>query len=529
AGTIATVVQIAPVLSAARNLRLYGHVGLADGGACGTANEFLGVQTAATVRLTQADGTALGPSVRVNRFGDYAIDAAVPVKASLKLQVQCESYATTLDVPTPKAAAGYASSAPVELSYQLPNSRPRVVKMVANGPEGSVRGQMVALELPDAQSKGLPRPDHFLTYKGKDTPLSACMYYRALGAAGGCDAQGNMLAPISFEDWKRQNKFKPYADGNTEVSANYINKMDLNLVRRMTATSTGPNSIAFYVCNHPGPEGSTQTEVDQVLSIGLADEKRVACVAMEWTSSPGANGGQPFTKFLTFAPDGALLPSINLDGRGEKYMPGACIACHGGSQYNGRFPDKGNPSAYLGANFLPLDTGNYYFGSSPALTEPAQVEALYALNQLVRATEKTSAAAPDTATTRLIDGWYAHGKVLDKSYVPPSWRVDETQVATAGASRFYREIIGSSCRTCHTALGTTFDWDALGPVLMRGRAETHVCGGTADLALNATMPNALVSRNKVAEHIQADPALAALMRTFLGCDAPRPDPAYPKR
>jgi mono/diheme cytochrome c family protein len=355
------------------------------------------------------------------------------------------------------------------------------------------------------------------------------MYYRSLGAAGACDAQGNMEAPISFDDWKRKHQFKPFAGSNTEVAANYINRWDLNLVRRMVATSTAPDSTAFYVCNHPGPEGSTQTEIDKVLDAGLNDEKRVACVAMEWSTSPGVNGGLPFTKFLTFGPDGSLLPSINLDGRGEKYMPGACVACHGGTQYNGRFPDKGNPSPFLGARFLPFDTGNYMFSSRPSLTEMAQVDALFSLNQLVRATEKTSAAVADTATTRLIDGWYHGGKTLDKAFLPVNWRVDETQVATAGAGKFYREVIGSSCRTCHTALGTRFDWDALGPLPLKGRAESHVCGGTAELAVNASMPNALVTHNSLSERVKADQQLAALMRTFLGCDAPRPDPAYPKR
>ena len=530
ADPVVTAVPVKPVLSVDRNLRLYGHVALADGGVCGTQNEFQGVQSAATVQLLQADGASLGPAVRVNRFGDYAVDAAVAARASVKLRVQCESYTTTLDVPAPASVAtGYVSSAPVELSHQIPNSRPRVVKMVANGQDGNVRGQMVELELPDAQSRGLPGPDYFLTYKGKDTRLSACMYYRSLGAAGDCDAQGNMVAPISFDDWKRRLQFKPYAGSNTEITANFINKVDLNLVRRMVATITAPDSIAFYVCNHPGPKGSTQTEVDQVIETGMRDEKRVACVAMEWSTSPGVNGGVPFTKFLTFAPDGSLLPSINLDGRGEKYMPGTCVACHGGTQYNGRFPSKGNPSPLLGARFLPFDTGNFYFGSSAAFTEQSQVDALFSLNQLVRATEKTTAPVTDTATTRLVDGWYAKGRALDKSYVPGNWRVDETQVANAGASRFYREVIGSSCRTCHTSLGSNFDWDSLGPLAMKGRAETHVCGGTADIALNASMPNALVSRNSVAERVKADPALAALMRTFLGCDAPRPDPAYPRR
>ena len=527
-GTVAAVSSISPALDSGRNLRLHGHIGLADGGVCGAHEAFFGVQSAATVRLLQADGVPMGTAVRVNRFGDYALDAAVPAQARFKLQVQCESYAVTLDVPA-AAGAGYGSGTPVELSHQIPNTRPRIVKMVANGPEGSVRGEMVQLVPADAESNGLPSPDHFLSYKGLDTRMSGCMYYRALGAVGGCDAQGNMLAPISFEDWKRQNKFAPYAAGNTEVAANYVNKMDLNLVRRMVATRTADNAIAFYVCNSPGPDGASQAEVDHVIAVGLKDEKRVACVAMEWTPSAGANGGLPFTKFYTFGPDGSLLPSINLDGRGEKFLPGACVACHGGTQYNGRFPDKGNPSPYLGAAFLPFDTGNYYFGSSPALTEAQQTEGLYALNQLVRATELPTTAAPATPTTRLIDGWYAQGHTLDKSFLPPNWRIDESQPGNAGAARVYHEIVGASCRTCHTALGPTFDWDTVGALSLRGRAENHVCGGTADLAINASMPNALVSRDRVAEKLRADPALAALMRTFLGCDTPRPDPVYPKR
>jgi cytochrome c5 len=523
AGTAATVRNVTPPLTAARNLRLYGHVGLADGGTCGTQNEFFNLQSAATVQLLQADGTPLTPAQRVNRFGDYALDAGVAVRASLKLKVQCEGYAQTLDVPASPDPAGYLSARPLELSHEIANRRPIVVKMVANGADGNVRGRMIVPE-PGAVSNVLPGPLHFLAYKGKDTRLGACMYYRALGAAKDCDAQGNMIDSISFDDWKRQHQFAPYAGTNTEVAALYVNKMDLNLVRRMVATQTAPDHIAFYVCNHPGPDGTSQLEVDSVIDTGLADVRKVACVAMEWSVSPGVNGGLPFTKFFTFAPDGRLLLSVNLDGRGEKFMPGTCVACHGGPVYNGRFPEKGNPSPYLGSGFLPFDTGNFLFSSSPALTEAAQSAQLHALNELVRATE-TSAT---TAVSRLVQGWYAGGTdTLDKTYVPDAWRIADGQPATAGAARFYREVVGASCRTCHASLGPTFDWDAT--VLTPARASTHVCGGTADLANNASMPNALISRDRVEQRVQADPALAGLMRTFLGCDAPLPDPAYPKR
>lgn len=519
--TTGSTLTLAPPSPAARNLQLFGHVALADGGVCGRQSEFFALQSAASVRLLAADGTPLGAPRHVNRFGDYALEAGVPVHAALRLEVRCEGESATLDVPAAPGAPGYVHGQPVELSHVLANRRPQVLKMVANGPDGNVRGRMIVPE-PGASSNASPGADHFLTYKGRDTQRSACMYYRALGAAADCDAQGHLVAPISFDDWKRRHHFAPYGNTSGEVSAHYINKMDLNLVRRMVATKAADDDIAFYVCNHPGPDGSTQREVDDVLDTALADRQRVACVAMEWSPTPGAHGGRPFTKFLTFGPDGALLTSINLDGRGEKYMPGACVACHGGSGYAGRFPEQGDPSPYLGSGFLPFDTNNYLFGSAPALGEAAQGASLKALNELVAATE----SSPTSAVSSLVAGWYAHGgSVLDKAYLPPAWQAAQAQ--TPGAARFYHEVVGASCRTCHASLGPAFDWDT--QVLSPARASRHVCGGSPDLALNASMPNALISRDRVLARVQADPALAALMTTFLGCSEPQPDPVYPQR
>lgn len=523
---------VRPTLTSGRNLRLFGHVALADGTTCGAQNEFFGLQSAATVQLLQADGTALAPATRVNRFGDYAIDAAVLNTGRYQLLVRCEGYSKTLGVPASSDPLGYVGTAPIELSHQVANTRPSVVKMVANGPDGNVRGAMVVPEV--GPSTGLPGWAEFLTYKGHDTRKSACLYYQSLGAVTGCDSQGGLLGPITLDDWKRQRKLAPFDAGNPQVAANYINRMDLNLVRRMYATQAAPDDIAFYVCNHPGPEGSTQSEIDSVLDTGLSDQKRVACVAMEWSTSPGVNGGKPFTKFLTFGPDGTLIPSVNLDGRGEKFMPGACVACHGGTQYNGRFPDRGTPSPYLGSGFLPFDTGNYLFGTGPGLTEAQQNQAIHDLNMLVKATDQNSAYP---SLTRLIDGWYAGGTTaLDTQYVPPAWRQAETGTATVapkpGATLLYREVIGRTCRTCHAALGSfRFDWDANVPAVTdpSGVAHRHFCGGTSDLAINASMPNALISRDRLADRISADPVLSALVQTYLGCTAPLADPAYAKR
>jgi mono/diheme cytochrome c family protein len=513
-------------LATARNLRLFGHIALADGGACGTQSEFFALQTAATVQLLAADGSALAPPTRVNRFGDYAIDAAVLAGGRYALAVTCEGYAKTLDVPASTDPNGYVYTLPIELSHSIPNARPAIAKMVANGADGNVRGQMIVAD--PGVSTSLPGWSQFLAYKGFDTRLSACRYYLSLGAVGGCDPQGAMQDAITFDDWKRQHRFAPYLAGNTEVAATYVNRMDLNLVRRMVATQVADDHVAFYVCNHPGPVGQSQAEVDAVVDTGLSDQKRVACVAMEWTTVPGVNGGKPFTKFLTFGPDGGLLPSINLDGRGEKYMPGACVACHGGTKYNGRFAERGTPSPYLGSGFLPFDTGNYLFSSRGGYSEAAQSQAIHDLNMLVRATDYMGEYP---ATTRLIEGWYKNGTTLDKQYVPKVWSDAEANGKT-GAQTFYREVVGGVCRTCHSSMGSfRFDWDSNVDAVTNpgGLANKHFCGGSDDLAVNASMPNALASRDRLADRIKADPALAALMRIYLGCETPAPDPGYARR
>src|SRR5258705_8033645 len=65
------------------------------------------------------------------------------------------------------------------------------------------------------------------------------------------------------------------------------------------------------------------------------------CAPPSLEVSPGVNNNQPFIRFLIFGPSGQLLPSINLDGRREKFVPGTCVVCHGGDHCAGKFPDDG--------------------------------------------------------------------------------------------------------------------------------------------------------------------------------------------
>ena len=137
----------------------------------------------------------------------------------------------------------------------------------------------------------------------------------------------------------------------------------------------------------------------------------VACVAMDRSSDiVDVNGnkttdhfGDPFTRFLIFGPNGDLLPSVNLDGNGEKFVPGACVACHGGNNYfalaNGKFPDgtfslpaasvpifggfpetgEGGPD--LHSYFLPYDVGNFLFSSKHPNTLDDLQPPIFELNE----------------------------------------------------------------------------------------------------------------------------------------------------
>ena len=161
-------------------------------------DEFFALQSAATVQLMEADGvTAIGAPQRVNRFGDYALDAAVAVKGSFKLLVRCDGYSQTLDVPVSADPAGYVATRPVEALARTRQPAPDDRQDGRQRPRGQ-RARPHDRAAARRRVQRLPGSARFLTAKGRDTRLSACMYYRALGAVKDCDAQGNMIEPITL-------------------------------------------------------------------------------------------------------------------------------------------------------------------------------------------------------------------------------------------------------------------------------------------------------------------------------------------
>ena len=485
---------------------IVGSFALQDGNRCGTVNEFFGVTATATATLLDSSGNKLVGPARVDEFGYYALPSIWPNAFEGKaatVSLQCENAA-----PVTVAIGSLNATGETWLgSATLMGSSAPTVSAISATYDGSPIGTF----LPPTSglvSDSYPRADQFLRVKGLDTRVGACLYYQAIGAVASCDAAGNPSGAISFEDWKRAVKIGTYASGASEYTATYINKVDVNLTRNHHSITYGPSQTAAYKCNHLGPPtlNSIQSDIDMAIDNAVNGKNLEACGAIDVT--PGANGQESVTRFLIFGPSGELLLSVNLDGRQEKFVPGTCVACHGGDHYAGKFPEDGTGLADVGGHFLPYDVGNFEFHSSSSgtLTKCAQEEAIYRLNQIVLS------ANPTNAETELIAGWYSttNGSqcpgvvhALDESYVPTSW-----QGQSAVAVSFYQNVQARSCRYCHVALVEGYNYDHYqnitpgGPAYRSGSPDAAVgittcdLGGVYQIVRSHSMPNSLVTFNR---------------------------------
>jgi len=492
---------------------------LADGiTPCGVQDEFFNVHVNATVTLLDGSGNSLSRPGRVNEYGDYAIPY---VAGASSVALKCENAPTVTAPLSPLTTSGMSHALLQKVAGVSP---PTITSMTA-----TLRGASVGTFAPPPTgfaSDALTRPDGYLALKGVDSQMSACQYYKAVGAVQGCDSRGNFQgARLTFDAWQRAGKIGPYVKaGATQYKAAYINRADLNLARQHTSVSYGPADTVAVVCNHPGAPAATptqllnplQSDIDTAVANAVANKDLVACVAMDYLAWPGVNDGQPFVRFLIFGPNGQLLPSVNLDGRVEKYVPGTCVVCHGGDHYQGKFPEDGSGFANIGAHFLPYDAGNFEFSTKPGLTEPDQEETIYHLNQNVLQ------AGPTQAEMELIAGWYASGHTLDKNYLPVSWQGIDT-----AHSDFYLHVLARSCRGCHVAQieGYNFDHEAnidednyVSPFFEDPGDEIQrsVCGGHHTSAWREfTMPNSLVTFNRLWASSGTAEDQVAYMNTYL--------------
>ncbi|PXW86107.1 hypothetical protein C8R34_1155 [Nitrosomonas sp. Nm84] len=407
------------------------------------------------------------------------------------------------------------SSSNAEAQWQLPVSRGlhfayvRVTDIngtyVDRGVTMSTDGSAIFGDQPISASRpsdkiptNEPKSQHFLSYinvnpdfRNINTKEESCLYYYMIGVVTGCGSDGEMIEPkTNFTQWKKDWGLNhPFVGGARAI---YANKADLNLQRNMHGVFYAPNdTLAYYVCNYPRVDDLDEgANLDNAIhNLNLA-----ACVAME-------KGSDNITKFYVFGPSGDLLQSVNLDGRGEKYIPGACVVCHGGKKYT-----KDNFTEYdLESNFLPFDLENFVFSSQVGLTKKAQEKSLRQLNEWIR--DKIPTTEPAHPIAELINGWYPDpDSEFNSSFVPAGWASNE---------QLYNDVVKPYCRTCHIALTPNF-MTFLNFSVYSHNLKALVCGNASADPDNLTpkiykMPNARVTFDRL-----WNSKGITTLRTFLG-------------
>lgn len=127
-----------------------------------------------------------------------------------------------------------------------------------------------------------------------------------------------------------------------------------------------------------------------------------------------------------------LLPEVTLDTEGPKFVPFACLSCHGG---------KYNPETRKveGSHFLPLDPGLLAFANPAA--QAGEEEKIRQINQMIVTSD------PQSAVAAYIRGLYRGsasqpGTRAQPDYIPQGW---------ASQSGFYRSVVKPYCAMCHIA------------------------------------------------------------------------------
>ena len=326
------------------------------------------------------------------------------------------------------------------------------------------------------------------------------------------------------------------ARANSTSFALYQNAADLGFIRRMFIRvvggfgATNPD-IYSYVENY-----FYRADLADPYSDARNRMNRIATVAFEWVAAAdGSNPGKKFGTMYTFDGNdqretGGVPFAPDLDGRGAKQQPGACLVCHGGfpsALVNGAYPNKGE---IKGFKFLPFDLDNFEYDTiDPLLSRAAQEPAFKRFNRAVLLTHKGKASVDDQGVTRqpagkeLILGWYGGAGLpgdFDNEFIPQGWR----EPVHGGTAPPYSEIlylntIRPACRACHvqqelsldlaTQKGFMAQADNINELVLR--VECGLSDSTAGRDDRKVMPQALLTY----ERFWKDPAQVNTLKAYL--------------
>jgi mono/diheme cytochrome c family protein len=174
-------------------------------------------------------------------------------------------------------------------------------------------------------------------------------YETAQTTAAYYDAIDPLRAKTTLSSWLDANCFSSTApnfgvtpQSSSSAHATYTNNYDLGFGRDMyfvTCTATSPavvnglakvGDMASVVINYASLEGAA-SKLNPIIAVAMEYS-----AATDAATTGAARSQRRFPKFYAFAPDdrdGSFkrVMTVNFDHRGEKYVPGTCTVCHGGT------------------------------------------------------------------------------------------------------------------------------------------------------------------------------------------------------
>jgi len=307
-----------------------------------------------------------------------------------------------------------------------------------------------------------------------DTPAYAQTYYAAIDPSNTKD---------TFAKWKVANGFD--TGTGTQVTAVFGDSRDLGFGRRMTARQNPDGTLAFYVENYLVRTGGAYSFSPINLEAAIVRDPKSLVYLAGIEFSPGPAGGRSFAKFFNFnVATGVRETMVDIDGRGDKAMPGPCLTCHGGRADALTPPDaSGKPHFNLLQNAVsrtrgdtqgqlpPFEVDGFQFSTTPGYTRAEQEAALKTMNRMVLCTyplpspstfPEDSCRRPASAgewqgtAAALVKASYGGDGLPNPVYadinVPTSW-------TAAGQALLYKTAIAPACRMCHIMRGTGMQSD----------------------------------------------------------------------
>ena len=282
----------------------------------------------------------------------------------------------------------------------------------------------------------------------------------------------------------------------------YQNNYDLNFGRAMWVRTDSDGNVYSYVTNYP------------TLEAALSKRNDFAVVVMEFSPAPTGKcgdgtfedsaGGKKIVKFYSYVPDRTSgeyvrMNTMNFDGRGERALPGVCLACHYGDTNIDKFNSADlatipASAADLDSSFIAWDLDNFLYSKA---ANPDEIDPVYAANpvsdqvteQFSRSAQEADFRAQNQAALhtftydktklkrfesgiKLVQGFYGNTAVENLNFGSKDAPLDDAELTTLqaqvdtlpdnsftgenyvpagwqGHEDLYHKVYAHYCRLCH--------------------------------------------------------------------------------